>query len=412
MTSTPHDTAPTEPAARPPRTFVALALIAALTVAVVWPPSRGYALTLAALLALVTLHEAGHFLAARRLGAKTPEFSVGFGPVLWSTYQRGTTWSLRAVPLGGFVRIDGMETGGPEPTSTGNTTSTPSSAAEPTTPVLSPWRQIVIAAAGPAANIAVAFLLFAALFGAVGVPTATGGVTPTAGSPAAAAGVIAGDKVVAIDGTPTATWEEMRSALDATAPGEPVTVSVESSGVVRDVTVDPEVAADGRNLLGVTQESVTERLGPVAAVGEAASASVETLRASVLGIANIGRAFTSLPGQFTSPEEAPEEDRVLSPIGAAQLATSAASEDGIGGVLALAAMVSMFLAVFNLLPIPPFDGGHIVLNAADAAASAVRRRPVRVDRRKVMPIAMAVTVAVLVLGVSSLVLDIVNPIAW
>jgi membrane-associated protease RseP (regulator of RpoE activity) len=428
MTAT--DARPTTPeaTAKPPRRSSAAlpAVSAAFVAALVWGPSRPYALTLLALLTLVALHEAGHFLVARRLGATTPEFAVGFGPVLWSKRWRDTTWALRAVPLGGFVRIEGMETGGPEPTDDVPAdlpgSATHDASAEETSPgavsaggrpaILSPGRQVLIAAAGPLANIAVAFVLFVVLFAAIGIPGLTGAITPMSDSPAAAAGLVDGDRVLTLDGAPAATWDEMRAAVSAAEPGRAVPVTVERAGEVVELVVVPQPGPDGQNRIGVVPATATERLGPFSAVGEAASATREAFVASVAGIAHLGEVVVSLPSQFTSPDTAPVEDRVLSPVGAAQLATSTADESGLGGILVLVAMVSVFLAVFNLLPIPPFDGGHILLNGADAVASAVRRRPVRIDRRKVMPVAMAVTAAVLVLGLSSIALDIVNPIQW
>src|SRR5690606_32881643 len=148
-------------------------LVAAAAIAA--PASRTYALTLVVLMAVISLHELGHLLAARACGVGAPEFSVGFGPLIWRTRRadrHGTRYALRAVPFGGYVRIDGLgsDLEGHSPPVPGKR-----SYEEVSAP-----KRMAIAAAGPLMNLVVAFVLLSAVFGAAGTTVATLDVTPVA----------------------------------------------------------------------------------------------------------------------------------------------------------------------------------------------------------------------------------------
>lgn len=384
-----------------PSPFSATVLIVALLGTLAWPASRSYAITLLVLLTLVGLHEAGHFLVARRLKVSAPEFAIGFGPVLWSRHWHGTRYSLRAVPLGGFVRIDGMD-GGPVEGRIAN---------EGTRGMdkLSPGGKAAVAAAGPLTNIAIAVLLILVICTAVGVSKSTTTIARVdRAAPAYAAGIQSGDRVVQVGETPVDSWEDLLGAISTSKPGVPVPVTVVRDNKIQTLTITPE-SQGGQTRFGVTATAVRERIGLPAALTTTTKVSARLFSDSVRGLASFGSAVASMPAQFVSRDADPSA-RIVSPVGAAKIADTAADRAGIGGVLLLIAAVSMFLAVFNLLPVPPFDGGHIALAAYEAAASAIVRRPVTVDRRHLIPVALTVTVLVGLVGLAAIALDLVRPV--
>jgi len=182
----------------------------------------------ATLTLLVFVHELGHFLVARRLGIRVERFSIGFGPPLYERRIGETDFRIAAIPLGGYVKM------------LGDTPDAEVDAAEQARAFLAqpPWKRAAVAVAGPAANLAAPVLLFAAVFMA-GVPTLRpliGEVVPD--SPAAHAGVEAGDEIVAMDDRPVTTWHEV-SDYYTTHPTEPVTVAVRRHGEELRLVVDP-----------------------------------------------------------------------------------------------------------------------------------------------------------------------------
>jgi regulator of sigma E protease len=398
----PGPAAASEPAAAP-RPWLTLALVAAAVSAAVWlPGSRAFAVTLVVLLGLIGFHELGHLLAARATGVGASEFSVGFGPQLAATRPRPgrTRFVLRAIPLGGFVRIKGMgESGAGRPDD-----DTPgASYLEVSKP-----RQVAVAVAGPAANLLLAFVVFVALFAAVGVPSPTTAVRPLDGSPAATAGLVEGDTLVAVAGAPIGAWGDVSPAL-AAAPDGPVELVVrDAAGVERTVAVAP-AEVDGRRQLGVAPVLASSRVGPLQAVADGAELTWATVTGTAGALVAIPQMVVDLPSQLVGTAEDPNA-RFVSPVGMADLAAQSAERDGVAGVLLLVGLVSVFLALFNLLPVPPLDGGHIVVSLYEGVASRLRGRPVAANRAVLSRVAVGVGVLLLVVGVSSLLLDVLRPL--
>lgn len=395
---------PVTPAPSAARPLILLAAVAATVALVAWSPSRPYALTLLVLLALIALHELGHLLAARSVGVGAPEFSVGFGPVLWRTRRpdrHGTSYALRAYPLGGFVRIDGL---GERIEGT-----SPPVAGKRSYDDVSALKRIWISSAGPLANILVAFVVLAGVFGAVGRSEATLAVNPTPQMAAAAAGVIDGDVLVSIDGVTLVDFEQARTLIAALEPGEEVPVVVSRDGRNEEFVIVPTADPEGRTLLGVSAQLRDVKLGPVRSVTFAATTTGTIVVRTVQSLGGIVDAVASIPAQLAGTEDSPD-NRLVSPIGAAQIASDSAEENGLLGPAILVAGVSVFLAVFNMLPVPPLDGGHVAIAAYEGVSSKLRKRRIRVNREKLIPLTVVVISLVLVMGVTSLLLDVVRPI--
>ncbi len=366
----------------------------------------GYLLFGVAVLFMIFLHELGHYLAARRFGVRATHFFVGFGPVLWARERGGTVFGLRALPLGGYVRILGMNPLDPE--------EGPESFRR-----ARPWQRAVILASGSATHFLLAFLLLFSLLAFIGrgpvdvvvgtriaeVPSSTEGETP-----AQKAGFRAGDRIVAINGRPVSTWEEVRSFIRS-HPGQEATFTVERGGTRLDLRArlgsQPEEGGVV-GFLGVrarVEKLVYEKVGAPRALVDAA---VGTVRLAVLAVAGVVRLFSpggisALVGQALGAGGARPEEAV-SIYGAARAAGEAFGAGFLGDFLGIIALVNVFVGVVNLFPLPPLDGGHLALLAVER----IRGRPV--DPRKVVPVAATVLAILLTVSLLLLYLDIARPV--
>jgi membrane-associated protease RseP (regulator of RpoE activity) len=374
---------------------VALALVAL-------PPTRPFALTIGVLLALIAFHEAGHLWAARANGVGASEFSVGFGPLLAGTNPKPgrTRFVLRAIPLGGYVRIKGMSESG----AATKDESVPGKAYGE----VSPLRQVSIAAAGPAANLFLAAVVLVLSFGLIGAPAPTTTVTVDPSGPAYAAGLRDGDKILEVAGESTAAWADVTANLTGTSAAT-VPVTVARGGQTFTFNVAPADSGGGRRL-GVVAGSEVRRLPPVEAAAVGANATWKIVAGSAAALAQIPQLVADIPAHIAGTAE-DQNARFVSPVGMTALAEQSFARDGILGVAVLVALISVFLGLFNLLPVPPLDGGHIVIASYEGIASRVAGREMRVNRVAVSRVAMAFAVVLLVIGVSSIVLDIVRPVA-
>lgn len=300
--------------------------------------------------ALIFFHEFGHFLAARRAGVRVDEFSLGFGPRVGGFRRGWTAYNLRAVPLGGFVRLAGLYPARPgeEPP--------PGQSFQDKTVA----QRMGIVAAGPAANLVLAFVLFTAVLAAFGVARPTlviGRIQP--GSAAEAAGLQPGDRVLAVDGRPVRAWVELQRAI-AGSPRRPLVLRVERSGAEEELTLVPGEMG-GRGFAGIapTMEKVRSPLWRAVPEGAAWTAGVLSLTWQGLAAAVRGEGMAE----------------VLGPVGIGQQ-IGAASRLGLEYLLTITAVISVNLAFLNLLPIPALDGSRL----AFLALEAVRRKPIDAEK--------------------------------
>ena len=284
---------------------------------------------------LLISHELGHYLAARGVGLTAQRFTIGFGPnLLRLTDRRGTVWSLSALPIGGFVSFAGEH----DPARPGGYAA------------LHPPARMAVIIAGPAANILLAICLYACILGVQGETTllpVASSVLP--GSPAAAAGLQPGDQILAVDGAPVATFAEILPQLQS-HPGQSISLTVRRDG--RTLNLAPRLAArpaDDRivGFLGIESHVLAHRTLPLWRI--TLYAPVRTWRVTVETVTGIATALTTGQGanHFTGI------------LGVAQLAGEAASTSTMT-LLALTAVLSVNLALMNLLPIPVLDGGALI----------------------------------------------------
>lgn len=294
---------------------------------------------------LVLVHELGHFITAKLTGMRVSEFAIGFGPKLLWKKSGETEYSVRAIPLGGFNKIDGMD---PEEEQDERGFSRK--------PV---WARAVVIAAGSLMNFVLPVLLFTIVFFANGIETVSdkpmiGALIP--GKPAVQSGLSVGDKIVKVNGAPVGNWREVvetiRVAKDSLTL-ELVTVA----GKPRTVTMIPEIdSKSGRALIGIVPVIDKHKLSLVESISRAVSQT----------FAIAGKMLTGLGQMFTGKAEAD----IAGPIGVMKL-TGEMAQLGIVPLLQFAGFLSINLGLINLLPVPLLDGGHLITLLLEA----IRRKP-------------------------------------
>lgn len=297
---------------------------------------------------LVTVHELGHYLVARWRGVAIETFSVGFGPALLSrTDRHGTVWKLSAIPLGGYVRMKGWaefggKTSGEVDPGSFRTKSLSSRAA--------------IVAAGPAANLVLAFVLFSVIFATAGAPVVQPVVSKVLpNSPAAAAGIVKGDRITSINGNKINSFRQIQSLI-VDRPNDRIAITFTHNGKAGGLnltTGSHVVNGDRVGELGIEGSDVTiRRLDPPAAIIAGAR---ETWQATTATLGGLWGLIAHQDGI----------KNIGGPIRIAQISGQAASL-GVADFISFIALLSVNLGLVNLVPIPILDGGHLLFYAVEA----------------------------------------------
>ncbi|HEX6676220.1 MAG TPA: M50 family metallopeptidase [Actinomycetes bacterium] len=414
----------------------------------------GILLFVLALMLAILFHEGGHFATAKLFGMKVERFFIGFGRTLWSTTRGETEYGIKALPLGGFCKIAGMSphegegsfleverrprrgANAPQPAGTATAERPqPEKPAPDPTPgagALQPagvermfyskpaWQRAIVLAAGSITHFVVALVLIYALLVAIGLQVNTnriGEVVATApnGSkaPAAAAGLRAGDRIVEVDGHAVDDFEALRGAFAGTA-GHSVRLVYVRDGQRHQTSLVPVPVRDGgqvRGFLGVRGTLEKRRFGPVEGAGETGRLFWAATTGSVKGLSQI---IPGLSDRLRPPSGAAPSggggggDTSGGPvgiIGIARFAGEAVAANEWVAFLLLLIQFNVFVGLFNLLPIPPMDGGYLGFVAWEKLTGRM------VDLRKVAPIAAVIVGLLLMLTVGLVWLDITNPIA-
>lgn len=315
---------------------------------------------------LIFFHELGHFLAARRNGIVVHEFAIGLGPKIASWKRGETLYTLRLFAFfGGFVRMAGMDPSEDEPAEG-------EEAAFPPVPDAGKFRfktagqRAAVLAAGPFANVLLAVVVFALVFGPIGMSIAQSD-EPVIGQtmpnmPAAVAGLQAGDRIVAVEGTEVSTWSEM-TALIRERLGEQTRLLVARDGreLIVDVIPAPHSENPSVGMIGIGPETVKLHLPWYDAIWTA--------------VRHVGRMVVALLGAFGNLFVGKGVGDVAGPIGIVGMMQQAQAM-GLERVLELAGALSVTLAIFNLLPLPALDGGRLLFIGIER----LRGRPVDPQR--------------------------------
>jgi membrane-associated protease RseP (regulator of RpoE activity) len=435
------------------------------------------------LLFSIGFHEAGHFFWARRFGMRVPQFMVGFGPTVFSRRRGETEYGIKAIPLGGYIRIVGMIPPAEEGESK-RATRMRSFIAEVRGQALNDvlpsdadrvfykkpwWQRVIVMFAGPFNNLVLAVLFFTIVLTAFGVPEPSTTISRVPGcvlpagaqsaeaddpcsvpitaegqlceagesgcalpeqSPAAKAGLLPGDTIVAIDGEPVPQqtevgWTRIQRAIQQ-SPDQPVVFTVERDGDRRDLTVTPientvyaspegtETQVVGYVGIGPTQPYVQQSVTAVPGfLGDYVVAAIDRLTQIPQKVPALFRAA------FLGEERDPQGPIGVVGVGRISGEIFALDEittsEKISTFFQLLAGVNLVLFLFNLLPIYPLDGGHVAGALYEKARSSVARLrgrpdPGPFDIARLMPVAYVVAGLFLALSVLLFIADIVNPI--
>ncbi|MFJ9799484.1 M50 family metallopeptidase [Streptomyces sp. NPDC101145] len=422
----------------------------------------GMAVFAVGLLISIAWHELGHLSTAKLFGIRVPQYMVGFGPTLWSRKKGETEYGIKAIPMGGYIRMIGMfppgEDGRVEARSTspwrGMIEDARSAAYEELQPgdekrlfyTRKPWKRVIVMFAGPFMNLVLAVAIFLGVAMSFGFSTQT---TEVAGvqkcviaqsekretcakgdkvSPAHAAGLREGDRIVAFNGEPVADWPTLSARIRDTI--GPATVTVERDGQRLDLKPVLE-----RNMVVAKDadgEPIPDRYVPAGYLGFAAKTEIVplTFGQSVdrMGdmIADGAHAVVALPGKVPDLWDATfgdgerKADSPVGIVGAARISGEVMNLDVptqniVATMLLVLATFNLSLFLFNMLPLLPLDGGHI----AGALWESARRHLARLLRRpdpgpfdvaKLMPVAYVVAGVFICFTVLVLLADIVNPV--
>ncbi|MEM9713841.1 MAG: M50 family metallopeptidase [Actinomycetota bacterium] len=364
-----------------------------------------------ALIFVVFLHELGHFATARWTGMKATEFFLGFGPRIWSFRRGETEFGVKAIWAGAYVKIIGMN----------NLEEVDPADEDRTYRSKSTRAQVLVASAGSFMHFVVAFLLLVTMFLAYGRPTVDESAwtfeNVIEGGAAAQAGLQPGDRPVSIDGVEIDTWNDLVDVVSA-RPGETVDITVLRDG--RELSTTATLGErDGSGLLGVQRtetEVIVEEFSVVEVVPTAAGEFVDLGVQSVTGVAQFftpsnladfaGRVF-SAPGADDATEN--PESRPVSVVGVVDIGADVASDNAWNAVY-LFALFNIFIGIFNLAPLPPLDGGHIVVALYERVRTRKGEPRYRIDYERLLPVAYGVFMVLVFFGLGALWLDLANPL--
>jgi membrane-associated protease RseP (regulator of RpoE activity) len=417
--------------------------------------------------ASIGLHELGHLIPGKLFDVKVTQYFVGFGRTLWSRRKGETEYGVKAIPLGGYVKLVGMLPPAPDAdprrvreSRTGMFSQLVDDARSAEYELVEPgdenrlfyrlpwWKRIVIMGSGVMTNLVIAFVLFGVVFMGHGVPVETTTVADVSDcviavtkanldqpvrkcratdpvAPARRAGLEPGDKVVAFNGKAIHSWDDMSRAIrgneGGTAKitvlrdGKPWTITTTTTVSARPDPDQPDKITK-TGFLGISPTTRLERQGPGFVVSSMASgtwATVKVLGTMPVKLYHVGRAALGL--------EQRDPNGPMSVVGAGRVAGDVASQhqvpvmDRFYSLLLLLAGLNLFLGMFNLVPLPPLDGGPMAATLFEAARRGVARLlrrpdPGAVDSAKLLPVTYVVAGAMLVMSVVLIYADIVAPV--
>jgi len=366
-----------------------------------------------ALLLSVMVHEFGHFITARRYGMWVSEFFVGFGKKIWSVQRGETEFGVKAIPAGGYCKIEGMSPNDAMPEGEEDRAFYKASSG----------KKLIILGAGSFLHFVLGYLLLFVLFAGVG----TNQVLPIIGevvanSAAQSAGIQAGDEVVSINGVEVTTWYKDVEAI-RNSQGKELTLGLLRDGESITITATPRLTdIDGteRYVLGIVNTTGLKRSGVIESASNSFKVTKSFLSESVKSLAKLPEKIPALWGATVRGEER-DANGLVGVVGVARVSGEAVGSDKLTPMerlatfLLIVASLNIFVGIFNLLPILPLDGGHMAVAIADEIRAFLARlrgrpRPAPIDVTVLTPITMVVFVVLACLTLLLLVADVINPV--
>jgi len=381
-----------------------------------------------ALLLSVMIHEAGHYLTAKRFGMKVTEFFVGFGQKIWSTQRGETEFGVKAIPAGGYCRIAGM------------TPREELSEADADRAFVKAGvtQRLIVLGAGSFLHFVIGFMLLLALFSAIGVTSLTNQVervsdcipqtatevcsSKSTPSPAKNAGILAGDQIISINGVEYTEWAQAVRVIRSSA-GKQLDITVNRNGGLIDILVTPAFRdLDGEKIgvIGVINKVGTVTYAPIPAVIKAGSFTFEILQNSLTALISLPSKIPDLINQTFGNEERDPEG-LVGVVGVARVSGETAETKALTGrekiatFVLIIASLNLFVGMFNLLPLLPLDGGHMAVAIADGVRNTRAKakglaKPAPFDVERLTPITMVVFILMASLSLLLLTADILNPV--
>ena len=367
-----------------------------------------------ALLLSVMVHEFGHFITARRYGMWVSEFFVGFGKRIWSVQRGETEFGVKAIPAGGYCKIEGMSPNDVMPVGEEDRAFYKASSG----------KKLVVLGAGSFLHFVLGYLLLFTLFAGVG----TNQVLPVidqvvSNSAAQSAGIQAGDEVVSINGIKVTTWYKDVEAI-RNSQGKELTLGLVRDGQQIRVTATPRLTdVDGkqRYVLGIINTTGLKRSGIIESASNSFTVTKSFISESFKSLGKLPEKVPALWGATVRGEER-DANGLVGVVGVARVSGEAVGSDKLTPMerlatfLLIVASLNIFVGIFNLLPILPLDGGHMAVAIADEIRAFIARlrgrpRPAAIDVTVLTPITMVVFVVLACLTLLLLVADVINPVA-
>lgn len=366
-----------------------------------------------ALLFSVMVHEFGHYITARKFGMWVSEFFVGFGKKIWSVQRGETEFGVKAIPAGGYCKIEGMAPNDEMPEGEEGRAFYKASSG----------KKLIVLGAGSFLHFVLGFVLLFTLFAGIGtnqVLPVISEVVPN--SAAQAAGIQAGDEILAINGTKVREWYKDVEAI-RTSQGADLTLEIDRDGQLLTIVTNARLTdIDGtkRYVLGIVNDIGLKRSGVLLSLKNSAIATKDFLTESVKSLGKLPEKIPALWGATVRGEER-DANGLVGVVGVARVSGEAVGSDKLTPMERLATFVlivaslNIFVGIFNLLPILPLDGGHMAVAIADEIRAFFARlrgrpRPAPIDVTVLTPITMVVFVVLASLTLLLLVADVINPV--
>ncbi|CAB4923564.1 unannotated protein [freshwater metagenome] len=380
-----------------------------------------------ALLLSVMIHEFGHYITAKKYGMRVSEFFLGFGKRIWSFTKGETEFGIKAIPAGGYCRIEGMTA----------TDEMPAGEESRAFYKANSGRKLVVLGAGSFLHFVIGFIILLIIFAGVGTakPTTTiSQISPCVPqvnaacvdtdprSPAQLAGLQVGDVITSLNGVEVNNWSKDVEVIRTSA-GKELLIGIQRNGVVQTIAVVPATRIiDGKKygFLGIVNEFQLVRDAPITAVKNTFLVSWDFMTGSVKAIISLPSKIPALWGATVSGTER-DPNGLVGIVGVAQVSGQAVSTENLSAseriqtFLLIIASLNFFVGIFNLLPILPLDGGHMAVAIADEIRALFARirgkaRPQGINVNKLAPITVVVFALLAALTVLLLAADILNPV--